>query len=63
MIHEPRARVRHETKAADTRYGIIILLKLMPVENMAIISEFSASFEVKNMTAINRNSGLNRLAK
>ncbi|CCZ48037.1 unknown [Bacteroides sp. CAG:661] len=38
-------------------------LKLMPVENMAMISEFSASFEVKKMTAMNTNSGLNRLAK
>ena len=38
-------------------------LKLMPVENIAMISEFSASFEVKKMTAMNTNSGLNRLAK
>ena len=39
------------------------LLKLIPVENMAMISEFSASLEVKKITAMNTNSGLNRLEK
>ena len=46
-----------------TRNGRNIRLKLIPVENIAIISEFSASLEVKNMTAINTNNGLNRFAK
>ena len=46
-----------------TRQGRISLLKLMPVENMAMISEFSASLEVKNITAMNTNKGLKRLAK
>jgi hypothetical protein len=38
-------------------------LKLRPVENIAIISELSASFEVKKITATNTNNGLNRFAK
>jgi hypothetical protein len=36
-------------------------LKLVPVDNIAIISELSASFVVKKMTAMNTNSWLNRL--
>jgi hypothetical protein len=35
----------------------------VPVENIAIISEFSASFEVKKMTAMNTNNGLKRFEK
>ena len=38
-------------------------MKLMPVENMAMISEFSASLEVKNMTEMKTNKGLKRFAK
>ena len=34
----------------------------MPLASMAIISELSASLEVKKMTAMNVNSGLNMLA-
>ena len=36
---------------------------LMPVDIIAMISEFSASLEVKKITAMNTNSGLNRLEK
>ena len=63
MTSEPKYKVKTAMNAADRRYGIIIRLKLIPVENMAIISEFSASFEVKNMIAINTNSGLNMFMK
>ena len=34
-----------------------------PAANMEIISELPANFEVKKMTAMKTNSGLNRLAK
>ena len=65
--------------AADIPYGNINRLKLIPLASIAIISElsasrevkkitamiseFSASLEVKKITAMNVNSGLNRLAK
>ena len=46
--------------AAEIMYGTMSRLKLIPVENMAMISEFSASFEVKKITAMKTNNGLNR---
>lgn len=49
--------------AAETIYGRISRLKLTPAASMDMISELPASFEVKNITAIKTNSGLNRLAK
>ena len=49
--------------AADIPYGNINRLKLIPLASIAIISELSASREVKKITAMNVNSGLNRLAK
>ena len=47
----------------DIQVGIINLLKLIPLDNMAMISELSASLDVKKITAIKVNSGLNKLAK
>ena len=38
-----------EIIAAEIIYGRIIRLKLIPVENMAMISEFSASLEVRRL--------------
>ena len=38
-------------------------LKLMPDASMAMISLLPASFDVKKMTAMNTNSGENRLEK
>jgi hypothetical protein len=35
----------------------------MPVDSMAMISELPASLDVKNITAINTNNGLNRFEK
>ena len=35
----------------------------MPDESIAMISDLSASFEVKKITVMNTNSGLNWLAK
>ena len=52
-----------EMKAADIIYGRMSRLKLTPAANMAMISELPANFEVKKMTAMKTNSGLNRLAK
>ena len=49
--------------AAEIIYGRRSRLKLIPLASMAIISEFPANFDVKNMTEINTKSGLNRLAK
>jgi hypothetical protein len=47
---------------AEIRYGTIILWKLIPDAKVAMISELSAIFDVKNITAMNVNNGLNRLA-
>ena len=44
-------------------YGRNSRLKLMPHASMAIISELPANLDVKKMTAMNTNSGENRLAK
>ena len=49
--------------AAEIIYGRSSRLKLVPAASMAIISELPANLEVKNMTAINTNSGEKRLAK
>jgi hypothetical protein len=35
----------------------------MPVASMEMISLFPASFDVKNITAMKTNNGLNKLAK
>ena len=47
---------------AEIMYGFSRRRKLMPLERMAMISELSASLEVKNMTEMKTKSGLNRLA-
>ena len=44
---------------AEIIYGRSNLLKLTPDDRIAMISELSASFEVKKITAINVNKGLN----
>jgi hypothetical protein len=38
-------------------------LKLNPVDIIAIISEFSANFDVKKITEMNTNNGLNKFEK
>ena len=48
---------------AEKIYGTIILWKLTPQDRIAIISEFAAILEVKNMTVMNTNSGLNMFMK
>ena len=45
------------------KYGRNSLLKLTPPANIAIISVLYAIFDVKNITEIKANSGVNRLAK
>jgi hypothetical protein len=49
--------------AAPKKYGNIIRLKLTPLDKIAIISVWYAIFEVKKITAIKTNKGVNRLAK
>ena len=48
---------------AEIRYGRISLRKLMPLASMAMISDLSASCEVKKITVMNVNSGLKILIK
>ena len=50
-------------RAAENIYGTIILWKLMPHESIAIISELAAIFDVKKITVMNTNSGLNMFMK
>ena len=47
---------------AETIYGFMSLPKLTPDANIAIISELSASFDVKYITEMNTNRALNVLA-
>ena len=55
--------MRTEIIKAEIIYGLISRLKLTPAASIDIISELPASLEVKKITAMNTNSGLNRLAK
>ena len=48
---------------AENMYGTIILWKLIPQERIATISESEAIFDVKNMTVMNTNRGLNMFMK
>ena len=63
ITYAPRYKLSAAMSAADTIYGRKSRLKLIPQANIAIISEFPANFEVKKMTAMNTNNGLNKLAK
>jgi hypothetical protein len=58
----PNIKVTMAIIVAEIIYGFNRRLKLMPLESIAIISEFDANLDVKKITAINTNSGLNRLA-
>ena len=50
-------------EAADIKYGYMSLLKLIPPARMATISLLAASFEVKKITVMNTNRGLNIFIK
>ena len=54
---------RSAIMVAENMYGTIILWKLTPQESIATISESAAIFDVKKMTVMNTNSGLNMLMK
>jgi hypothetical protein len=60
-------RFKHKDKAAmsvaENIYGAIILWKLTPHESIATISESAAIFEVKKITVMNMNRGLNIFMK
>ena len=60
-------RFRHRDNmamsVAENMYGTIILWKLMPQDRIATISESAAIFEVKNITVMNTNRGLNMFMK
>ena len=49
--------------AADIMYGRKRRLKLIPVDIIAMISEFSANLDVKKITAMKTNNGLKRFEK
>ena len=57
-VNEKRA-----ISVAEKMYGTIILWKLTPQERMATISVSDAIFDVKNMTVMNTNRGLNMFMK
>lgn len=48
---------------AENTYGTIILWKLIPHESIATISESAAILEVKKITVMNTNIGLNMFMK
>ena len=50
-------------KPDASRYGLISLLKLIPLLSMAIISVLAANLLVKKMTEIKQNSEINMLIK
>ena len=58
-----RVKVKVAITRAERKYGHIILLKLIPLFRMAIISVFTAIFDVKKITAIKTNSGAKSVAK
>ena len=50
-------------RAAEKMYGTIILWKLTPQERMAMISVSAAILEVKKITVMKTNRGLNMFMK
>jgi hypothetical protein len=58
-MYAPSIYVIAAMMPADIIYGRNRRLKLTPEANAAMISELSASFEVKYITAIKTNSALN----
>ena len=63
MTKRLRYRDMMAMSVAENMYGTIILWKLIPQERIATISVSAAIFEVKNMTVMNTNSGLNMFMK
>ena len=59
----PRIKDNIPKITADTIKGLSRRLKLIPLFSIAIISVSFAIFEVKNITEIKINKGLNRLPK
>ena len=58
-----RQREKAAMRAAENMYGRIILWKLIPQERIPMISESAAIFEVKKITVMNTNRGLNMFMK
>ena len=63
MIQRFRVRERAAIRKAPAMYGRIMRWKLIPQDRIAIISELAAILDVKKMTVMNTNSGLNMLMK
>ena len=63
MTNRFRARDRSAISVAENMYGTISLWKLIPQLRIATISESEASFEVKKITVMNTNKGLNMFIK
>ena len=63
MTKRLRHRDRRAISEAEKIYGTIILWKLIPQERMAMISESAAILDVKKITVMNTNRGLNIFMK
>ena len=63
MMKRFRPKENTAISAAENMYGTIILWKLIPQERMATISESAAILDVKNITVMNTNRGLNMFMK
>ena len=60
-----RVQLIWEARDLENNHPLVsgILRKLTPLDKIATISVCDAIFDVKKMTAINKNNGENRLAK
>ena len=63
IIKLPKTNDSIPNKTAETINGNNNLLKLIPLLSMAIISVLFAILEVKNITEMKINKGLNKLPK
>ena len=63
ITNAPKENESKAIMVAEIMYGRNSLLKLIPVERIAMISELSANFVVKKITEINTNNALNKFAK
>ena len=63
MMKRLRQREKRAISVAENMYGTIILWKLIPQESIATISVSAAIFDVKKITVMNTNRGLNIFMK
>jgi hypothetical protein len=58
-----RAALNRNIKVAEIKYGYSILIKLTPLDSIAMISVLYAILDVKNITVMKTKSELNVLRK